>query len=61
MEDIEVGTINTEEEYDDVEKKFNDTNFKVNFVGTFRYQNDMVLIKYNNSAENSLLKLFLGG
>ena len=61
MEDIEVGTINTEEEYDDVEKKFNDTNFKVNFVGTFRYKNDMVLIKYNNSAENSLLKLFLGG
>lgn len=61
MEDIEVGTINTEEEYDDVEKKFNDTNFKVNFVGTFRYQNDMVLIKYNNFAENSLLKLFLGG
>ena len=60
MEDIDVGVVNTEEEYEDLEKKFNDTNFKVNFVSTFQYQNDLVLIKYNNSAENSLMKLFLG-
>ena len=60
MEDIDVGVVNTEEEYEDLEKKFGDTNFKVNFVSTFQYQNDLVLIKYNNSAENSLMKLFLG-
>ena len=59
MEDIEVRVVNTEEEYEDLENKFNDTNFKVNFVSTFQYQNDLVLIKYNNSSENSLMKLFL--
>ena len=60
MEDIEVRVVNTEGEYEDLEKKFNDTNFKVNFVSTFQYQNDLVLIKYNNYAENSFMKLFLG-